>query len=100
VTFPSARRAIEEWIAKFGDRAFAYVAYEKGQAGGRTHAHALLGGLNGIAVRNAGRLWTAGQIKIAAYNPNGGAAWYVSKEPEEGQLIGTPERRTRRARGR
>ncbi len=101
VTLPQATRAIEEWVARFGDRAFAYCAYERGHAGGRTHAHVLLGGLvREIAKTHAGRLWTHGDVKIAPYDPRGRAAWYVAKEPEEGQFIGRLQRRTRRPRSR
>ena len=99
VTFPQAKSAVETWIASFGVQAFAYAAYERGQAGGRTHCHVLLGGLVGeIAKTHAGRLWTHGDVKIAAYDPQGRACWYLAKEPEEGQFIGRLQRRTRRPR--
>lgn len=99
VTFTQAQRVVGEWVAKFGPQAYAFAGYQKGEAGGRTHAHLLVGGLVGqIAKTRAGRLWKSGNIKIEPYDPNRGAAWYVSTFPEGGEIIGTLVRRTRRTR--
>lgn len=101
VTHSMAKAVVDRWIGGFGPQAYAYVGYEQGLAGGRTHCHVLLGGLaNEIAKSRAGRLWRHGNIQIERYDPNRGAAWYVAKVPEAGEIVGKLIRRTRRARGR
>ncbi len=73
-----ARSAVQRWLRKLGSDVYAYVTYEEGKAGGRTHAHALIGGLgsprcqrernpppssfthasaSGVASRTRGRRW-------------------------------------------
>ena len=101
VTFPQAKSAVETWIAAFGPQAFAYAAYERGQAGGRTHCHVLLGGLIGeIARTHAGRLWSHG-VSVAARRRGVGqgreaVGWPVaSVPPEVGHRAQTPPRRGR-----
>ncbi len=95
VTLFQARRAVESWVTSFGPQTYAYAAYERGYAGGRTHCHVLLGGLVGeIARTKAGRLSKQGNIVIAAYDPRRGACWYAAKFPNDGEFIGNPKRRT------
>lgn len=113
VNTPQAKRAMERWLGALGPKAYAYVAYERGEAGGRTHAHALVGGLfdgarrrtglsiEGLAVKRAERLWRRGNIKIEHFDPKQGACWYVAKCPADGELVGELKRhRSRRRRSR
>lgn len=96
-----AKSTVEAWVGDFGSQTYAYAAYEQGRAGGRTHAHVLLGGLVGkIAKAHAGRLWKHGNIVIAPYDPRRGACWYVAKFPNDGDFIGNPQRVRRRGRGK
>ena len=104
VSLSRAQRDIREFVSRFGDPAYAYVAYERGKEGGRIHAHLSLGGLNPIARNRGYKLWHQGQIHWDSYRPGGGAARYMWKdsreEPESGEFLGTPRRRYPRKRGR
>lgn len=100
VTYPTAKATVERWITSLGPQVFAYVAYERGLAGGRTHCHVLLGGLHPLLTLRAGRRWRHGNITIESYDPHRGAAWYVAKVPEAGEILGHPISRAARARGR
>ena len=94
-----ARRVGEEFIEGFGSKAFAFIAAEKGDAGGRFHLHMLIGGLSEIAKNRGARRWHHGVVKKwEGYNPEGRAAWYVSKWPETSEFVGRLQRRTRRPR--
>jgi hypothetical protein len=110
VTRSEAKVAITKWIREMGEDVYAYVAYEEGTAGGRTHCHALLGGLPTddkertrlhllrLCIHRAEWSWTwklkRGEIKIDRYDPTRGAAWYVAKFPADGEIIGTMKRHT------
>ncbi len=112
-----AQRDVHEYIPRFGDQAFAYVAYERGKLGGRIHIHMLIGGLNAIARNQGYVLWQwhrgrpvpgHGDIAWKQYRRHGGAAAYVMKdvlfEPEVEEFFGTlrrlyPRKRGRRGRG-
>lgn len=99
-----ARRAAHKWLATLGPDVFAYVAYEQGKAGGRTHLHALLGGLGpspvthsglntrALAIKNVKRSWTHGDIQLDQYDARRGACWYLSKFPNDGEIIGVMKR--------
>lgn len=100
VSYAQARRAVGGWMSGFGRDAYAYIAYEKGWGGGRTHAHALLGGLTSPTDGFYARLWPAGQIQVSCFDPTRGACWYVAKFPADGEIIGTLRRRTQVARER
>ena len=113
VTLEHARLATTQWIAALGPEVYAYIAYEQGVAGGRTHCHALIGGMyegsrervglhrGRIAIRHAKRTWRHGNIKIEPYDAKRGAAWYVAKYPDQGEIVGTFKRhRPRRKRTR
>lgn len=83
---------------------FAYCALEHGDATDRLNAHALIGGLSGIATKHRHRDWKWGTIEWEPYEVGGGAAGYVAKKayeaPENAWIIGTPRRRVERKRGR
>lgn len=113
VSLERFRRDAHEFIPRFGDQAFAYVAYERGKLGGRFHGHMLIGGLNRFARKRGYDLWRLnrgrqipghGDIKWERYRRHGGAAPYVMKdaqtEPETGEFIGNPRRLCPRKRGR
>lgn len=99
-----ARQAAQRWIATIGPDAFAYIAYEEGKAGGRTHCHALVGGLGAIptshsglnvralAIKKVERSWKHGDIKVDQYDPRRGACWYMSKFPSDGEIVGVMKR--------
>jgi len=99
-----ARQAAQRWIAALGADVYAYIAYEKGEAGGRTHCHALVGGLGAIptthsglnvralAIKKVGRAWKHGDIKIDSYDSTRGACWYLSKFPSDGEIVGQMKR--------
>jgi hypothetical protein len=92
-----ARRVGQEFVGKFGASAFAFIAVERGDAGGRVHLHLLIGGLRTLGKSKGGRKWEHGLVKSwSEYNPRGGAAWYVSKWPESSEFVGRLVRRTRR----
>lgn len=108
VTKAEARNAIMRWLGEMGEDVYAYVAYEEGTAGGRTHCHALVGGLPTkdekrtrlhllrLCIHRAAWSWKwrwkKGEIKIDQYDPTRGAAWYVAKFPADGEIIGTMRR--------
>lgn len=108
VTRSEAQSAITRWIGEMGEGVYAYVAYEEGTAGGRTHCHTLLGGMpNEEETRTRlhllrldilraewswKRRWKQGDIQIEQYDPLRGAAWYVSKFPADAEIIGTMRR--------
>lgn len=98
VTHSQAQRDIHKWVSGFGPGAFGYVTYEEGFAGGRSHTHVLLGGLNLMAQKHAGRLWKSGLVTVDRFDPSRGACWYVAKFPAAGEFLGTPRRRTQMAR--
>jgi hypothetical protein len=95
-----ARLAAERWITTLGPNVFAYIAYEEGRAGGRTHCHALVGGLGGIPTRKSGlsirdlalkkveRAWRHGNIEVASFDPRLGGCWYAAKFPNDGEIVG------------
>jgi len=103
-TSAAAHVAIMEWLPKLGPDVYAYVGYEKGPAGGRIHCHALVGGLfrgsrdlNRLelqrdAVAMAKRSWRLGDVDALPYDPKKGAAWYVSKYSNDGEVIGVMKR--------
>ncbi len=111
-----ARSAVQRWLRKLGSDVYAYVTYEEGKAGGRTHAHALIGGLVPRGARGKGihhlalsltRLRQAwrhghedvdGNVWAERYDPRRGAAWYVAKCPYDGELLGRPTRHRQRRR--
>lgn len=114
-----ARSAVEGWLRKLGSHVYAYVAYEEGKAGGRTHVHALIGGLvprgrdtaTGIhhlklSLTRLRRAWrhghedVDGNVKVEQYDPRRGAAWYVAKFPYDGELLGGQPTRHRQRRRR
>lgn len=109
----SAQRGIHAFLPRFGDQAFAYVAYERGKLGGRIHVHMLIGGLNSFAQARGNVLWQwrrgkpipgHGDIKWERYRRHGGAAAYVMKdaqfEPEVEEFFGPLRRLYPRKRGR
>lgn len=104
---------MEQWLSGAGREVYAYVTYERGAAGGRTHCHALVGGvfeparrrsglsIEGLAIKRMERLWRRGNIKIESFDPKRGACWYVAKFPNSGEIIGQMRRhRPRRRRSR
>jgi hypothetical protein len=112
VSFALAESAAASWIRRLGARVYAWVAFERGQAGDLTHFHALIGGLP--ASRRGGlhegdhpnlvhtplrALWGRGQIKVERFNPAGGAPWYCAKYPETGAPLGAALKR-HRSRGK
>lgn len=115
-TYATAATAAQSLLAALGPAAYGYIAYERGLAGGRTHMHALLGGLVvaagdhypphdgfphlAVALQRVATLWHRGNVKIERYNPRRGAAWYLAKFPESGEILGSPRRHHRRARRR
>src|SRR6266496_3422726 len=90
-TLALAQHSIAKWVKTLGPDVYAYVAYEKGLAGGRTHCHALIGGLyegrqqrsgldrRGLVLQVLKRAWRLGDVKAEWYDPKRGAAWYVAK---------------------
>jgi hypothetical protein len=113
VTLEEAIYATTSWIRSLGASVYAYLAPERGGLGDRIHCHALIGGmyrgdgkktgtdLKLLALRHAERLWRQerhntrephGHIVIEDFEPRRGAAWYVSKFPDDGQIIGTMQR--------
>lgn len=111
VTQRAAKELVESWLSDLAPEVYAYIAYERGELGGRTHCHVLLGGLFGavekgaarlrylsLSTKRAGRRWKCGNIKIDVYDPRRGAAWYVAKFPEEGEFFRTPRRQRRNRR--
>lgn len=116
VTFALAQHSAERWLKTLGPEVYAYVAYEKGEAGGRTHCHALIGGLyeglrqqtgldrRQLALQVMKRAWKLGDVSAEWYDPKRGAAWYVAKFPNDGEIIGVmkrhkPHRKRRRRQG-
>jgi hypothetical protein len=94
-------RTVEEYITGFGPQAWAIVGAERTPELGFLHAHLLLGGVEGAVAKNhVGRLWKHGNIEVFPYDATKGGAWYATKVPEEVQIIGRPQRRTRRPRRR
>ena len=103
-TVEVARADVVAWLSALGSSAYAYVAFERGPAGGRTHCHALLGGLFRGAGNRAGlrtqtevlsqvrEAWMNGVIVAHPYDPSRGAAWYVSKFPADGEVFGVMRR--------
>ena len=109
----SAEYAIEMvrvWLAGLGPEVYAYMTVERGDEGLRTHIHLLLGGLarsrsaTGLHLRllnikRAGRRWKHGDADAREYDPRRGACWYVAKNPEYGEFLGSwPQRQMRRTR--
>ncbi len=94
-------RTIHEYITGFGPNAWAIVGAERTPGLGLLHAHLLLGGIETeVAKSHVGRLWKHGNIEVFPYDASKGGAWYATKFPEEVQMIGRPQRRTRRPRRR
>ena len=111
-----AHMAVDAWLRKMGPDVYAYVAYEEGKVGGRLHLHALIGGLvprdaggKGIhhlalSLKRLRRAWrhghedVDGNVRAERYDPQRGAAWYVAKWPDEGELLGRPKRHRQRHR--
>jgi hypothetical protein len=125
VSLEEALAATTSWLRGLGASVYAYLAPERGDFRGRAHCHVLIGGmyrgdgkkagldLKHVALRHAERMWKQeaanghephGGIVIEDYEPSRGAAWYVSKLPADGQIIGTMQRhhghRSRRKRNR
>ena len=55
-----ARRMGHEFVKVFGSKAFAFIAAERGDAGGRFHLHMLIGGLSEVAKNKGARRWRHG----------------------------------------
>lgn len=102
-----AERAVAEWVTEAAEHAYGYVGFEKGWGGGRLHCHALLGGIYSgprsdtrqslfTALTVAKSDWRHGHIQTLPYDPKRGAAWYVSKQPDNGIIIGTLSRHRKR----
>lgn len=89
-----AKKAVEGWIAGL-EGAYAYAVIESGFGGERTHCHLLIGGRHITT-----DLWPHGALQLSRYDPERGACWYVTKATTDGDLIGTPLRRTQQARNR
>ena len=95
-----ARRVVESFIRRLG-YPYAYVVYEEGSAGERTHIHGLIGGLPKESIATGHKLWKAGIVeKWEKYDPLRGGCWYVSKRAQYGEFefFGTPKRLPRRVR--
>jgi hypothetical protein len=113
VSLEQARDAARQWIAGLGLDTYAFVGIEEGRLQGRTHLHALVGGLfdgrrdaAGFLAREAaiarlstswqrGR-WSPGNVLSMPYDPARGARWYVAKCPAEAEIIGELRRHRRR----
>lgn len=102
VNLELAELVARQWVVGMGPDAYGYLAYEVGPVAGRTHVHALLGGLPGMrrdsSARCAAAHWRHGDILSEAYDARRGAAHYVVKFPEQGELVGCPSRHRRRHR--
>jgi hypothetical protein len=100
-----------EWIGSLGNDVYAFVGHERGRVGDRIHCHALIGGLFAasrnakderlLAAARVSDAWQHGQVQVVPYDPKRGAAFYVSKSPDDGDMIGQWQRhRPRRQRHR
>ena len=101
---------VKVWLGGLGPQVYAYMTVERGDEGLRTHVHLLLGGLASaksatglhlrlLNIKRASRRWSHGDVNAQEYDPRRGACWYVAKDPEYGQFLGSwPLRQTRRTR--
>lgn len=111
-----AKNAIRRTVRGLGEEVYAFVAYERGVAGKRTHLHALLGwptrqrmsdlNLAALEKKLERRLWRHGRFEVARYEGYGGVVRYLVKQcgedPDNWEIIGVPigYKRKRRKRGR
>jgi hypothetical protein len=76
------RKKFERWTRYVGGaarrRIHWFMVLERGVLG-RLHLHALIGGADAAAAATLERLWHEGQSRISRYDPQRGAAYYVSK---------------------
>ena len=107
VCLAASSSAAAEWIESFGSDAYAFVAHERGTAGDRVHCHALLGGIFShrseidrlTAHTRLRERWTHGDLQVQKYDPRRGAAFYLSKCPDDADIIGhLSKHRSRRKR--
>jgi len=107
-----ASSVVHKWLDALPDGRYAWVGHERGDAGDRAHCHVLVGGLyvgSGIqsdqpspiasVVCRARSLWRWGNAELVPYDPRRGAAWYVTKCPDEGEIIGVLRRHKKHAGG-
>lgn len=105
-----ARHAVTCWLEKQPPGVYAAVAYERGDLGGRTHAHALVGGIgrHALCETHLLRSWRQGNARVDQYRPGldprgtcRGLGWYVAAYPDSLELVGTPLKwRARKRAGR
>jgi hypothetical protein len=78
-----ARRAFGRWTRclerEAGLPVFWFVGFEDGRLLGRLHLHALVGNTGGLNDRWMAEAWTPGFSRIVRYQPQLGAAYYVTK---------------------
>lgn len=98
VTDAYARHAVTRWLGRQSPSVYAVVAYERGQVGGRTHVHALVGGIgrHPLGQTHLCGSWRHGNILVEPYHPRldrsgarGGACWYISPEWDALDLVGS-----------
>lgn len=79
---------LRDWLISQGAPHLSYfVGHEVGGAGGRLHLHGLLGGLPPVDSRRGVWKWwhkRYGRAQVLPYDPEKGAAYYVSKYVSKG----------------
>jgi hypothetical protein len=83
VGIATASQRFLAWIRRLERSAQApvpwFLGMENGDAGGRLHLHALVGGVSHLALSLLQRAWPHGQAHIRRYQAGRGAAYYVAK---------------------
>src|SRR6185437_12911854 len=105
------RRAATAWLtrlqsmAELSPHVYAFIGFERGPATDLVHCHLLLGGLLPRRGQRPGRSamrtlltiargeWQHGVlVEIEPYDPKRGGAWYVTKFPNGGEILGRMSR--------
>lgn len=73
------RRYVRRLERTLYQRIWWFRGDEFGEQLGRLHFHALLGGAPGVEAELLAKPWTAGFAQVEEYDPNRGAAHYVTK---------------------
>lgn len=106
--------ACHDWLTRLrsmpelSPNIYAFAGFERGRAGNLLHCHLLLGGLLPRRGQRPGldrfctllalarAEWQHGRIDIQPYDSKRGAAWYVSKFPDGGEIVGRASKHRRR----
>lgn len=72
------------WLEKSTQNAVLWAVFaQRGPFNGRHHLHCLLYGTAGLTVDQIDRDWRAGLAKVRIFDPNKGAAAYITREVSE-----------------